>query len=68
MGSDGEVVLDLTGRDVEVCLEMPTCVVSRLSCVNTEIFSVNVVVLVLCGLVGISVVDIVVVCVVDLSC
>lgn len=47
---------------------MPTCVVSRLSFVNTELFSVNVVVLVLCELVGISVVVVVVVCVVVLSC
>lgn len=70
---DDVVLLELSGGgDVEVGLHVFTCVViSGLSSSDTDLFSVNVVVLVLSEVVGISVVVVVgfsVVVVVVLSC
>lgn len=55
------MLLELFGGDVEVGLHVFTCVViSGLSSSDTDLFSVNVVVLVLSEVVGISVVAVVV--------
>lgn len=64
------MLLELFGGDVEVGLHVFICVViSGLSSSDTDLFSVNVVVLVLSEVVGISVVAVVVVVdVVVLSC